>query len=113
MFFDTAHNSESTVLESLRYAFHETARKMVAYVRCLAKARRPRASLIIGESLGLPWPPCSLISIFGFPTSIILFLFFVVTVRSLYGLFPEFLATLLIVTLFRHQRCTTLFPYVF
>ncbi|KAG5956075.1 hypothetical protein E4U58_006763 [Claviceps cyperi] len=47
MFFDTAHNSESTVLESLRYAFHETARKMVAYVRCLAKARRPRASLVI------------------------------------------------------------------
>ncbi|KAG6081498.1 hypothetical protein E4U16_007334 [Claviceps sp. LM84 group G4] len=47
MFFDTAHNAESTVLESLRYAFHETARKMVAYVRCLAKARRPRASLVI------------------------------------------------------------------
>ncbi|KAG5987159.1 hypothetical protein E4U43_005206, partial [Claviceps pusilla] len=47
MFFDTAHNSKTTVLESLRHAFHETARKMVAYIRCLAKARRPRASLVI------------------------------------------------------------------
>ncbi|KAG5926155.1 hypothetical protein E4U42_003572 [Claviceps africana] len=47
MFFDTAHNSTSTVLESLRHAFYETARKMVAYIRCLARARRPRPSLVI------------------------------------------------------------------
>ncbi|KAG6032710.1 hypothetical protein E4U41_007160 [Claviceps citrina] len=47
MFFDTAHNSRRTVLESLRRAFAETARKMVAYVRCLSRARRPRARLVI------------------------------------------------------------------
>ncbi|KAG6001439.1 hypothetical protein E4U21_004328 [Claviceps maximensis] len=33
MFFDTAHNSTTTVLGSLRHAFQETARKMVAYIR--------------------------------------------------------------------------------
>ncbi|GAB0132227.1 hypothetical protein EsDP_00000669 [Epichloe bromicola] len=47
MFFDTAHNTTSTVLKSLRHAFCETARKMVAYVRCFSKMRRPRAGLII------------------------------------------------------------------
>ncbi|GAB0139569.1 hypothetical protein EsHS_00000218 [Epichloe bromicola] len=59
MFFDTAHNTTSTVLKSLRHAFCETARKMVAYVRCFSKMRRPRAGLIIRESpirFGSPSP---------------------------------------------------------
>lgn len=46
MFFDTSHNSPRTVLESLRRAFAETARKMWAYLRCLPKAQQPNSSLI-------------------------------------------------------------------
>ncbi|KAG5970702.1 hypothetical protein E4U55_001508 [Claviceps digitariae] len=56
MFFDTAHNSKNTALESLHHAFHETARKMVAYIRCLAKARRPRPSLVIALLLNIKPP---------------------------------------------------------
>lgn len=47
MFFDTTHNSTRTVLQSLHGAFCETATKMWAYIRCLAKARQPSSNIII------------------------------------------------------------------
>ena len=47
MFFDTAHNSTRTVLDTLRGAFAETARKMWAYIRCMPQTKRPRHNLII------------------------------------------------------------------
>ncbi|KAJ6445860.1 RING-finger domain containing protein [Purpureocillium lavendulum] len=46
MFFDTAHNSTATVLQSLHGAFCETARKMWAYIRCLPRHQQPGAHLI-------------------------------------------------------------------
>jgi len=53
MFYDTAHNSTATVLQSLHGAFCETARKMWAYIRCLPRHQQPDANLIIRTS------PCS------------------------------------------------------
>ncbi|CAM1506740.1 Fc.00g063810.m01.CDS01 [Cosmosporella sp. VM-42] len=47
MFFDTAHNSTRTVLDSLHGAFCETASKMWAYIRCLPKPQQPSSDLII------------------------------------------------------------------
>lgn len=51
MFFDTSHNSPRTVIESLRRAFAETARKMWAYLRCLPKTQQPKSGLITRMSL--------------------------------------------------------------
>ncbi|UNI21054.1 RNA-directed DNA polymerase [Purpureocillium takamizusanense] len=50
MFYDTAHNSTATVLQSLHDAFRGTARKMWAYVRCLPRHQQPNAGLIMRES---------------------------------------------------------------
>ncbi|VUC33904.1 unnamed protein product [Clonostachys rosea] len=47
MYYDTSHNSTSTVLDSLSGAFYETAEKMSAYIHCLTKSKRPSKSLII------------------------------------------------------------------
>ena len=47
MFYDTSHNSAGTVLRSLHGVFNEVARKMVAYIRCLARPQQPTTSLII------------------------------------------------------------------
>ena len=47
IYFDTAHNSTRTVLESLREAFRETARKMWAYHRALPRSKRPSQTLIL------------------------------------------------------------------
>ncbi len=42
MFYDTAHNSTATVLQSLHGAFCETARKMWAYIRCLPRHQQSK-----------------------------------------------------------------------
>lgn len=55
MFFDTAHNSTRTVLESLDGAFSETANKMWAYIKCLPKRQQPSNSLMIREDPCLPF----------------------------------------------------------
>ncbi|POR39451.1 Telomerase reverse transcriptase [Tolypocladium paradoxum] len=47
MYYDTSHNSTGTVLQSLHGAFCEVARKMLAYIRCLARPRQPSSNLII------------------------------------------------------------------
>lgn len=47
MFFDTTHNPPPTVLSNLYSAFIETASKTWAYARCLPKAKRPPATLVI------------------------------------------------------------------
>ncbi|KHN99861.1 telomerase reverse transcriptase [Metarhizium album ARSEF 1941] len=59
MYFDTSHNAPRTVLDSLRSAFVETARKMWAYIRCLPRVRRPSTALITGTELrdGFPIAP--------------------------------------------------------
>lgn len=46
MYYDTSHNSAGTVLRSLYGAFCEAARKMLAYIRCLARPQQPSTSLI-------------------------------------------------------------------
>ncbi|KAF5623318.1 telomerase reverse transcriptase [Fusarium sp. NRRL 52700] len=47
MFYDTSHNANRTVLNSLRSAFVETASKMYAYLRCLGKTQQPSSELIL------------------------------------------------------------------
>ncbi|PHH87076.1 hypothetical protein CDD83_9337 [Cordyceps sp. RAO-2017] len=47
MFYDTSHNSNDAVLQSLEGAFCETGRKMWAYIRCFPRPQRPSGSLII------------------------------------------------------------------
>jgi hypothetical protein len=47
MFFDTNHNSIGRVLSTLRGTFSETANKMWAYIRGMARAKRPRSRLVI------------------------------------------------------------------
>lgn len=48
MFFDTAHNSISSVLASIYSAYVETAEKTWAYCRCLPSHKRPDAKLVVG-----------------------------------------------------------------
>ncbi len=50
MFFDTSHNSRPAVLANIHAAFAETATKMWAYARCLARGARPGAGVLIGTS---------------------------------------------------------------
>jgi telomerase reverse transcriptase len=47
MFYDTVHNSQVSVLRNIYKAFVETASKTWAYARCLPKAKRPAAKLVI------------------------------------------------------------------
>ncbi|KAF4510782.1 hypothetical protein G6O67_002648 [Ophiocordyceps sinensis] len=47
MFYDTSHNSKAAVFESLRDAFSETCRRMLAYIRCLSRQQQPRPGLVI------------------------------------------------------------------
>lgn len=47
MFYDTTHNSLPRVLGNIYTAFVETASKTWAYARCLPKAKRPAARLVI------------------------------------------------------------------
>ncbi|XWW92627.1 hypothetical protein V2A60_000552 [Cordyceps javanica] len=46
MFYDTSHNSRTTVLKTLRAAFRQTALKMWAYMRALHRSSRPRPDLV-------------------------------------------------------------------
>ncbi|KAM3427206.1 hypothetical protein NHJ13734_009076, partial [Beauveria thailandica] len=46
MFYDTSHNSLTTVLETLRAAFRQTALKMWAYMRSLHRTSRLRPGLV-------------------------------------------------------------------
>ncbi|KAK8142011.1 hypothetical protein G3M48_009476, partial [Beauveria asiatica] len=46
MFYDTSHNSRTTVLETLRAAFRQTALKMWAYMRSLHRTSRLRPGLV-------------------------------------------------------------------
>ncbi|EXV02575.1 telomerase ribonucleoprotein complex - RNA binding domain protein [Metarhizium robertsii] len=62
MFFDTSHNAPRTVLDSLRGAFAETARKMWAYIRCLPKGRQPSTALITRTILKVSEVAFSIIS---------------------------------------------------
>lgn len=50
MFYDTSHNSKAAVFESLRDAFSETCRRMLAYIRCLSRQQQPRPGLVIRKS---------------------------------------------------------------
>ncbi|KAF5699219.1 telomerase reverse transcriptase [Fusarium globosum] len=47
MFYDTSHNANRTVLNSLRSTFVETASKMYAYLRCLGKTQQPSSEMIL------------------------------------------------------------------
>ncbi|QGI75914.1 unnamed protein product [Fusarium fujikuroi] len=47
MFYDTSHNANRTVLNSLRSTFVETASKMYAYLRCLGKRQQPSSEMIL------------------------------------------------------------------
>lgn len=47
MYFDTALNSASVMLSNLYHAFIETATKTWAYARCLPRAKRPSAELVV------------------------------------------------------------------
>lgn len=53
MFYDTSHNANRTVLNSLRSTFVETASKMYAYLRCLGKTQQPSSEMILRKSLKL------------------------------------------------------------
>lgn len=56
MFFDTSHNSLSTVKLNIYTAFVETATKMWSYARCLPTKKRPSMRLVISK--GIPSVEC-------------------------------------------------------
>lgn len=49
MFFDTSHNSLSTVQLNIYKAFIETATKMWSYARCLPVKKQPSMTLVISK----------------------------------------------------------------
>ncbi|KAF4581136.1 Telomerase reverse transcriptase [Ophiocordyceps camponoti-floridani] len=47
MLYDTSHNSRKAVLQSLKEAFGDVCHRMLAYIRCLPRPKRPSPNLVI------------------------------------------------------------------